>query len=347
VSYRSVRRAPASGGMPSVRPAITIRAPLAQRGCTCTGSLAITAALAEVSIVVAAYNQAPLLAQAIDSVRAQTFADWELVVVDDGSTDDTPEVVARRADDPRIVYVRQARAERCVARNRGIAASTGRLVAFLDADDLWRPEKLARQVAALAAEPAAGLCYTIARFVDAAGRPLPIRKPARPLAGDAFACLMRGNVLILASVVVRRACLDEAGGFDPALARYGCEDWDLWLGIARRHPVAVVDEELTLYRRHDANTGWERVLAGALMVVDRWYADAETAARAGVSHRTVRALQLWLNAASLAGENRAAAARLAARALRESPASALGRSALATAAGLALPRALVAPLRRR
>ena len=140
--------------------------------------------LAEVSVVIAAYNQASWLAQAIDSVRAQTFADWELVIVDDGSTDDTPAVVAR-AEDARIVYVRQARAERAAARNRGIAASTGRLVAFLDADDLWRPEKLARQVAALAADPAAGLCYTIARFIDAAGRPLPLRKPPRALASDA------------------------------------------------------------------------------------------------------------------------------------------------------------------
>jgi GT2 family glycosyltransferase len=324
-----------------------IRAPLPQRCCACTGPIDITAPLAEVSVVVAAYNQGPWLAQAIESVRAQTFVDWELVVVDDGSTDDTPAVVARHAADARVVYVRQARAERSAARNRGIAASSGRLVAFLDADDLWHPEKLARQVAALAADPAAGLCYTVARFIDSAGRPLPVRKPPRALAGDVFTRLMRGNVLILASVVARRACLDAVGGFDPAITPYGCEDWDLWLRIARRYPVAVVDEELTLYRRHGGNTSWDRVLASALIVVDRWYADPETARRTGLSRRSVRALQLWLNAAALSGEDRVAAARLAARALRESPAAALGRSAIATVVGLVLPRALVAGLRRR
>jgi len=336
-----------ASAVPRQGPFMMIRAPLPQRCCTCTGSVGITARLAEVSVVVAAYNQGPWLAQAIESVRAQTFVDWELVVVDDGSTDETPSIVARYAADARVVYIRQARAERSSARNRGIAASSGRLVAFLDADDLWRPEKLARQIAALAVDPAAGLCYTIARFIDSAGRPLPVRKPLRPLSGDVFARLMRGNVLILASVVARRVCLDAVGGFDRAVTPYGCEDWDLWLRIARRWPIAVVDEELTLYRRHGGNTSWEGVLASALVVVDRWYADPETARRTGLSRGTVRALQLWVNAAALAGEDRAAAARLALRALRESPAAALGRSALATAAGLLLPHALVAALRRR
>jgi len=125
-----------------------------------------------VSIVVATYNQAGFLTEAVASVRAQTFADWELLVVDDGSTDDTAAVAARFRDDDRLRYLPGAHAERAVARNRGVAAATGDLVAFLDADDLWRPEKLARQVAALAAAPGAGACYTASRFVDRDGRPL-------------------------------------------------------------------------------------------------------------------------------------------------------------------------------
>ena len=300
--------------------------------------------MAGVSVVIAAYNQAAWLGHAIESVRAQSFEDWELVVVDDGSTDATREVASRHTADGRIRYVHQARGERSAARNRGIAASSAPLVAFLDADDVWLPEKLAKQVTALAADPIAGLCYTPARFIDAAGRPLPIRKPPRAISGEVFARLMRGNVIILASVLVRRRCLEEVGGFDTTLN--ACEDWDLWLRIARRWPIVVVDEELTLYRRHEANTAWREVLKGALAVVDKWYADPETVRGAGLSREAVRALQYWTNAAAVAMERRSAALPLVADALREFPAAALSRSAMATLATLVLPYAAVRTLRR-
>ena len=300
----------------------------------------------EVSVVIAAHNQAPWLGEAIASVRAQTFADWELVIVDDGSTDDTRDVALRTADDARVRYLHQPRAERSAARNRGIAETTGEFVAFLDGDDLWRPEKLARQVAALRAAPDAGLCYTVARFVDVDGRPLPLRKPPRPVSGRIFPTLMHGNVLILASVVVRRRALAEVGGFDERLPVYGCEDWDLWLRVARRFVVIAVDEELTLYRQHAANTARAQVLASALAVVDRWYADPDTARLAGVSRAGVRARHFWTNAAWLALESRSAALALAARGLRESPAALFTRSGLATVATLLLPAATARRLRR-
>jgi len=297
-----------------------------------------------VSVVLATHNQAVWLGEAIDGVRAQTFADWELVVVDDGSTDGTADVVRRYADDSRIRYLAQERAERSRARNRGIAETSGELVAFLDADDRWRPGKLARQVAALDADAAAGLCYTVARFIGPEGEELPLRKPSgRPPSGDVFATLMRANVVILASVVVRRAGLDAVGGFDPAAAMTGCEDWDLWLRLAQRYPAVGIDEELTLYRRHPGNTGSERVLGAALHVVDRWYAEPDTARRVGLSRPAVRARQLWLNAA-WAGD-RGAALRLSLRALREAPATIFTRPAAATAAALLLPRVALEALR--
>jgi len=297
-----------------------------------------------VSIVLATYNQADWLGHAIESVRQQTLADWELLIVDDGSTDGTRDVVARWRDDSRVRYVPQTHAERSVARNRGIAAASAPLVAFLDADDCWRPAKLARQVAALAADPAAGLCYTVARFIDEAGRPLAIRKPPRPIAGDVFASLMRANLLILSSVMVRAAALDAVGAFEPT--RTACEDWDLWLRIARRYPVVGVDDELTLYRKHAGNTAWERVLDGALAVIDEQYADPDTERRTGLPREAVRALQYWVNAATLAMERRSAALPLVARALREFPKAAWSRSALATFATLLLPATAVRTMRR-
>ncbi len=271
-----------------------------------------------VSIVIATHDQGRWLARAIESVRAQTFVDWELAVVDDGSTDDTAAVVEPFLADDRIHYLPGARAERSLARNRGIAATRGELVAFLDADDLWLPEKLARQVACLDTHPHAGLCYTTARFVDTEERRLPDRKPPEPLPARALPRLIRGNVLVLASVMVRRTVLDRVGGFAP-LPVYGCEDWDLWLRVARVADVVGVDDELTLYRRHGASTDPQQLLASALAVIDRFYADAAASREAGIGAKAVRARHYWYAAWATATTSRAAAFRLAARALRESP----------------------------
>ena len=265
-------------------------------------------------------------------------------MVDDGSSDATRAVAEGfAARDGRVRCLSGPRQERAAARNRGLAATSGPLVAFLDADDLWLPAKLARQVAALAAEPEAGLCYTPARFVDVARRPLPIRKPPQTIAGDVFPTLARGNVLILASVLVRRACLDQVGAFDAALPVLGCEDWDLWLRVTRRWPVAVVDEELTLYRVHAGNTAWRQVLASALAVVDKTFADPGTAERAGGSRAAVRALHYWYN---VAGAGRLAALPLVLHALREAPATAATRPAAAALVALCLPDVAARRLKR-
>jgi glycosyltransferase involved in cell wall biosynthesis len=289
--------------------------------------------------VLATRDQARWLPETLASVRAQTFDDWELVLVDDGSTDDTAAIAAAAASaDARVRVLSGPRRERAVARNRGLAEAAGELVAFLDGDDLWRPEKLARQVAALDADRDAALCYTIARYVDADGRALPIRRPPRPLAGHVFPALMRANPMILASVVARRSVLDGVRGFDETLAPLGCEDWDLWLRIARTCRIAVVDEELTRYRRHDGNTGWAQVLASGLAVVDKHYADPSTARAAGLGRRSARARLLWYHAGAVARSSRGDALRLAWRALATAPATIVHRPALGALAALASPR---------
>jgi glycosyltransferase involved in cell wall biosynthesis len=298
-----------------------------------------------VSIVVATYNQAGFLAEAVASVRAQTFADWELLVVDDGSTDETRAVVERFAEDSRIRYLPGIHAERAAARNRGIAATDGALIAFLDADDVWRPDKLARQVAALVEAPEAGACYAVARFVDAGGRPLAERKPVLPPSGRLFPRLVRGNFIILASMVVRRRCLDAVGGFDATLPAFGCEDWDLWMRLARRYSIVAVDEELVRYRQHDGNTSPEQVMASGLAVLDRLYADAAVAGEAGIGHAAARARHVWYHAGIVAGRRRGAALPLVARALREHPGTLFSRPAVGALAAVGLPRAVERVLR--
>ena len=297
----------------------------------------------EVSVVLATHDQARWLDEAIAGVRAQTLDDWELLLVDDGSTDDTPAIVARHAAaDARIRAFAGPRVERCRARNRGLAEARAPLVAFLDGDDAWAPAKLARQVAAMAAAPDAALCYTTTRVVDADGRPLPERKPKRPLGPDAFATLARGNVIILSSVMARRDAVLRAGGFDPALASLGCEDWNLWLTLARAARVGGGDAELTRYRRHGTNTPRANILAGALRVIDAQWADPETARRTGLSRAAARALHLWWHAAALALTDRRAALAVVRRALAEAPGTVSSRPALHALSALVVPRRALA-----
>lgn len=295
------------------------------------------AAVPRVSIVLATYNQATWLGRTIASVRAQRFADWELLVVDDGSTDDTAAVVAATGDDARIHYLPGPRRERAAARNRGLRAARGEFVSFLDGDDLWEPDKLARQVATLDARADAGLCYTVARFVDETDRPLPIRKPPRLHEGWVFPASMRANFMILSSVMARRTLVAEVGGFDETLDPLGCEDWDLWLRLARRAPCCAVPDELTRYRIHGANTPGAQVLASGLRVVERHYALPETARAAGMNRATAVARLLWYHAGATAGANRPEAFRLAGRALRGAPLAALSRPGAGALLALCLP----------
>jgi glycosyltransferase involved in cell wall biosynthesis len=238
-----------------------------------------------------------------------------------------------------VRYLPGPHRERAVARNRGIAVAAADLVAFLDGDDLWEPPKLERQLTALRDAPEAALCYTIARYVDAGGRPLPVRRPPAPLAGNIFPTLVRANRMILSSVVVRRTVLAQAGGFDECLPALGCEDWDLWLRVCRRHPVAVVPEELTRYRVHAANTPAPVVLASGMAVLAKLYQDHDAARAAGLSLAAAQARLQWYHASVARAQGRGAALSLAARAFVAAPASILTRPALGALARIALPRA--------
>lgn len=205
-----------------------------------------------VSVIMPVFNGAPTIVPAVESVRSQTYEGWELLVIDDGSTDGSADAVRRMEADGRIRLVHQEHEGLAAARNRGVAAASGGLIAFLDADDLWTPGYLAAMVAALGERPAAVLAFAGWQYVDGAGTLLP--QSVIPFGGDpvrASVELSWRNAIIPSAVVVRSSAAREIGGFDPAFR--ACEDWDLWLRLRGHGELVCVPDALVLYRTHSAS----------------------------------------------------------------------------------------------
>jgi len=203
-----------------------------------------------VSVIIPTHNRADMLKEAIESVRQQTFADWELIVVDDGSTDQTRDVVdACRTADGRIRYAWQPPQGVCAARNRGFGVATGEFIGFLDDDDLWLPNKLAVQVEYLRTHPAVGFVSCPMRVQGPHGR-IEGMRPTHPFV-NSFEALLIHNRIQSTTPLVRRCWFERVGGFDPARAR--AADYDLWLRLARVVAFASTTEPLAVYRIHGHN----------------------------------------------------------------------------------------------
>ena len=198
-----------------------------------------------VTVVMATYNMGQYLGAAIRSVLDQTFSDLELRIVDDGSTDNTAEVVAPYLVDPRVYYLRQDNAGQTKAKNVGVRGALGRYVGFCDADDLWHPEKLARQLLVFAAHPEAAVVYARVRPMQADGTLLsPITFPEH--SGTITSELFISNFIPFGTALVRRDALESVGGFDEN-RRMGI-DWDLWLRLSVNHTFQHLPMELYFYR---------------------------------------------------------------------------------------------------
>jgi glycosyltransferase involved in cell wall biosynthesis len=196
-----------------------------------------------VSAVIPSYNYARHVGEAIESVLGQTLPAHEILVIDDGSTDDTPAVAARYGN--KIHYVRTKNQGVSAARNEGIKRATGDLIAFLDADDRWLPHKLERQVP-LFADPTVGLAHTGCRVFDGATEATLVEPiPQKELA---FHELLNCCAVSLSSAMVPRRVFAEVGGFHPAFSN--AADWDMWIRIARNHQVTGCPEVLVEYRSH-------------------------------------------------------------------------------------------------
>ncbi len=223
------------------------------------------------SVVIPAYNQARYLADAVAGALAQTHPAHEVIVVDDGSTDDTAEVARGFGD--RVHYHHQENRGLARARNAGIARARGDLVAFLDSDDTWSAEHLARLEQLVRRDPTAFFYHTSARCVDAAGRDLPQLAGQPPPAGlNPRLCMLRANHIVPSTVAVWRDKLVATGAFatdDPAV--HGCEDWDLWIRLTRDGRFLASGAVTVGYRLHGSSLSAdvEHMQSAAAAVVAR------------------------------------------------------------------------------
>jgi glycosyltransferase involved in cell wall biosynthesis len=221
--------------------------------------------MSHVSVIIPTYNRAAMVKEAIASVLAQSYADRELIVVDDGSTDETEAAIA--AFLPQLTYAHQEHQGVSAARNRGAAMAGGEYLAFLDSDDLWLKDKLWRQIRFMKSHPEALICYTDEIWIRRGVRVNPMKKH-RKYSGMIFPYCLPLCIISPSSALFTRGLFEEAGRFDESFAV--CEDYDLWLRIAARHPVYLVDEPLIVKRGgHDdqlsrSRTGQDRYRIAAL-----------------------------------------------------------------------------------
>lgn len=192
-----------------------------------------------VSVIIPTYNRRGVLGRAIDSVLVQSRIPCELIVVDDGSTDGTADYIERAY--PSIVLIRQAKRGVSAARNTGIGCAAGEWIAFLDSDDVWKPEKLERQWAAIEAENSIKICHTEEQWIRR-GKAVEVPKKFRKQGGWIFERSLRHCAISPSTVLIHRSVFEVMGVFDEALPV--CEDYDLWLRITAHYEVCLVDEPL-------------------------------------------------------------------------------------------------------
>jgi hypothetical protein len=301
-----------------------------------------------VSIIIPCFNRADIVGETIESVLAQSYDRFEVIVIDDGSTDNTREVVARYAD-PRIRYFYKANGGLSAARNSGLEAARGEFIAFLDSDDVWRPWKLRAQMEIFSRYPEVGLVWSDMSTFIAAGEVLAERhlreyysayaavnlegrhSPAGTLsqlvseapAGlgdcpfytfDVFHEMFSGNLVHPSTAIVRRDRLRQSGPFQPEVTGFGAEDYHFYFRICSMGPVAFLDAPTTLYRVHPAQLSTCNRLheaRGNLKVVMHWLERRPPTLPHPVVRRSLATSHAWLGAEELnAGDARAATRHL-------------------------------------
>jgi glycosyltransferase involved in cell wall biosynthesis len=277
-----------------------------------------------ITVIIPAYNSAPVLETAVRSVHAQAGFAAEIIVVDDGSTDDTPSVLRRMAADNLTVRT-QTHAGPGAARNAGIQEARGEWIAFLDADDWWMPDKLELQMSTLDANPDHAFCYGDSIARDNRGAERVVR--ASGAKEDLFLDLLQGPAFATTTAVVRRGCFDRVGFFDTGLG--SGEDWDMWLRLAAEFRGCYVPRPLCVYRLPDRGDKYSAEIMEkcTLRVIGRALSNPEARRRWPRMKGSRRRIYAWhysvLAKTYLRQNKNASFLRLAARAMAWHPAGAV------------------------
>ena len=243
----------------------------------------------QVSVIIPTYNHCDYVLQTLESVFAQSFSDYEVIVVNDGSPDNTSHVLAPLVQQGRIRYIEQTNAGQAAARNKGLAQATGEFIAFLDDDDLWPPDKLQWQVQALQNNPDLVFVSGIVQYINEKGEFEYKQKP--PTKPVTFETLFKGNPFVSpGQILIRATALRASGGLNEDL--WGTDDYDLWLRLAMRGKVAFMPQVGLHYRLHatNASKNTEKMYANTLSIIDTYLEQAPPAKRAALS----RDFHRWL-----------------------------------------------------
>ena len=227
----------------------------------------------KVSVIIPVYNAEKYISDAIESVIAQTYKNWEIVAVNDGSIDRSPEILKDYEDQypNKIRVIHQPNSGLSMARNIAISAANGEYIAFLDADDLWLPEKTEEQVHLLDINSDIGLVYT--DVYELQNKKLKKKRRiigGKMFRGNVFNSLFYFNFIPVLSVMVRKSVLDDRGIFNPKF--YGTQDYDLWMRIVEKYQIDFVDSQLAIYRIHEQNmsTNVEKMMQEDIELMERW-----------------------------------------------------------------------------
>lgn len=227
-----------------------------------------------VSVIIPTYQRAHLVSEAIDSVLAQTYTNYEIIVVDDGSSDNTRQVLSAYGELIRTIH--QPNQGLPAARNSGICRARGQFIAFLDDDDLWLPHKLEKQVPLLDSQPDAGLIFSDVQFMDEHGiSKKTYHQRFRPFLVIEPRTLFISNFIPVPSVIIRRQCLETVGLFDESLQ--AAEDYDMWLRILENWRAILIKERLAVYRATPGSmqSDKERLLLNVIRVKEKAYTRSE------------------------------------------------------------------------
>ncbi|MBN1869501.1 MAG: glycosyltransferase [Candidatus Omnitrophica bacterium] len=230
----------------------------------------------KVSVLIPSFNCAQYLPEALDSVLKQTFKDFEAIIIDDGSTDNTKEIVRKyvEREPEKIRYIYQENQGLACARNTGLRQARGSLIALLDADDLSLPQRLEETVRAIEADEEVGLVHANITRITEDGSVIGIlKRNPRFLTGNIFNYIyLRKADISIPTILFRKECCERVGLFDENLARLGCEDRELWLRISRHYKFKYIDKVLGLYRvrSNSMSRNTEKMMEARIYVIEKF-----------------------------------------------------------------------------